>query len=53
VAERVVVVITVDDSGHVTIDATGPLAGRQGLLAVLDSARQLAEQSGERGSPRG
>ncbi len=41
---KVTVVIVVDEHGHMTIDAAGPLRGRDGMLTLLDEARKLAEQ---------
>jgi len=38
------VIIVADDSGHVSVEAEGPLRGKAGLLALLDAARELAEQ---------
>lgn len=43
-SRRVSVTITADDSGHVSVDITGPVAGKAGVLALLDEARQLVEQ---------
>jgi hypothetical protein len=44
---RVKVIIVLDSSGAMTIDIEGPIKGKEGLLALLDSARTMAEQMRE------
>ena len=42
-ADRVVMTITADEGGRVTVDTRGPLAGKAGALALLDQARGMVE----------
>jgi hypothetical protein len=42
---QIVVTITVDESGFMTVEARGPLAGNRGLVQLLDEARKIAIQS--------
>lgn len=44
------VVIAVDEHGHMTVDASGPINGKEGLLTVLEEARRLTEQSIQEGT---
>jgi len=46
------VIIIVDDhggrnGGHISLEVEGPVRGKAGLLALLDSARDLATQMRE------
>jgi hypothetical protein len=43
-SERVKLIIIVDDHGHISLEAEGPVRGREGILTLLDEARKLAEQ---------
>ena len=49
---NVTVVITVDQAGHMTIDATGPIRPDGGLVTLLQEALRLACQAGP-GTVRG
>jgi hypothetical protein len=39
---QIVVTITVDESGFMSIEARGPLDGNRGLVQLLDEARKIA-----------
>lgn len=39
------VIITVDDHGHIVLDATGPVNGKAGLLALLEEAHRMAGEA--------
>lgn len=37
-------IIVADDSGHISVETEGPLRGKEGLLALLEAAREIASQ---------
>jgi hypothetical protein len=41
---RVLVLITVSEAGHITLDIRGQVNGKEGIIQILDSAKELAEQ---------
>jgi hypothetical protein len=41
---KVTMVIVVDSDGHMTVEVTGAVAGKQGQLEILKAARELVEQ---------
>jgi len=43
----IVVIIRTDWTGRIVVSVQGPIKGRAGLLALLDAARQIAEQMDE------
>jgi hypothetical protein len=38
------VLITISDTGRITVDVRGPVDGKEGMLQILESARELVEQ---------
>lgn len=42
---KITVIITVDERGHMALEVTGPINGKDGLLTLLEEAHKLAEQS--------
>jgi hypothetical protein len=36
--------ITVSENGKIAVDVRGPVNGKEGILQILDSARDLVEQ---------
>ena len=36
--------ITVTEAGRVTVDVRGPVNGKEGILQILDAAKELVEQ---------
>jgi hypothetical protein len=42
--QSVRVTITVEEPGRISVEIEGPLNGKAGLLALLDAAREVAEQ---------
>jgi ribosomal protein S28E/S33 len=43
--------ITVSDIGHMTVDVRGPVKDKDGILQILESARELVEQGNFRSGP--
>lgn len=43
-ARTVMMLITVSDTGKITIDIRGPVNDKVGILTILDAARELVEQ---------
>jgi hypothetical protein len=43
-ARGILVLITVSDIGHITVDVRGPVKGKDGMLTILQSAKELVEQ---------
>jgi hypothetical protein len=43
-AKGILMLITVSDTGHITVDVRGPVNGKEGILTILDSAKELVEQ---------
>jgi hypothetical protein len=41
---RVLILITVDDQGHISVDIRGPVRGPEGILEALLAAEQLVKQ---------
>jgi hypothetical protein len=44
-ARGILMLITVSDTGHISVDVRGPVKGKDGMLEILKSARELVEQS--------
>jgi len=40
----VLVLITVNDKGDISVDVRGPVKDKEGMLAILEAARELVEQ---------
>lgn len=40
----VVVLITVSDRGHISVDVRGPYSDKDSIIQILDSAKELVEQ---------
>jgi ribosomal protein S28E/S33 len=36
--------IIIADESHISLETEGPVRGKDGILALLDAARELAEQ---------
>jgi len=45
VSRTVTVTITLSETGRITLDTTGPIAGPDGLLTLLEAARDIAAQA--------
>lgn len=43
-SRSVLMLITVTDTGHISVDIRGPYSDQGSLIAILDSARQLVEE---------
>jgi hypothetical protein len=43
-ARGIVVLITVSDTGHITVDVRGPVKNQDGMLQILKSAEELVKQ---------
>lgn len=56
-ARSVLMLITVSDIGKISVDVRGPVSGKEGMLAILESARELVKQGnygvGTQGGQRG
>ena len=40
----VLVLITVNDHGDISVDVRGPVKDKEGILTILEEARKLVEQ---------
>jgi hypothetical protein len=43
-AKGILMLITVSDKGHISVDIRGPVQGKDGILTILNEARKLVEQ---------
>jgi hypothetical protein len=43
-ARSVLMLITVSDIGKINVDVRGPVSSKEGILQILESARELVEQ---------
>jgi hypothetical protein len=40
----ITVLITTTENGRISVDVRGPVKGKEGMLDILDAARELVEQ---------
>jgi len=43
-ARKVNMLISVSEAGRITIDIRGPVNGKEGILQILDAAKEMVEQ---------
>jgi len=47
----VLLLITVSDTGHISVDIRGPVKGQEGIMEILLAAEQLVKQGTYRSKP--